>query len=193
MRRTLGVLLTVLAAQAVEPATAAAGRDPTWARPVAVAGAANLHQVAAGVYRCAQPDAKALAAMQQALGLRTVLNLRHHHDDQDEAKGLPLTLVAVPLDAWEADEPALVRAVVALMDPARRPILVHCQHGADRTGLVVALYRVAAEGWTREAAAAEMIDGGFGFHAMWRDIAAYIRNLDEARFRRLVAEARQSK
>lgn len=193
MRRVVGGMLMVLAAQAAEPATAAAGRDPTWARPVAVAGAANLHRVAEGVYRCAQPNAQALAAMQQALGLRTVLNLRHHHDDQDEAKGLPLTLVEVPLDAWEADEPALVRAVVALMDPARRPILVHCQHGADRTGLVVALYRVAAEGWTREAAAAEMIDGGFGFHAMWRDIAAYIRTLDEARFRRLVAEARQSK
>lgn len=191
MTRVIGVMMAVISALAAEPATAAAGRDPAWAKPVAVPGAANLHQVAAGVYRCAQPDAQALAAMQQALGLRTVLNLRHHHDDKDEAKGLPLTLVAVPLDAWEADEPALVRAVVALMDPARRPILVHCQHGADRTGLVVALYRVAAEGWTREAAAAEMIDGGFGFHAMWRDIAAYIRNLDEARFRRLVAEARQ--
>ncbi len=40
------------------------------------------------------------------------------------------------------------------------PIYVHCEHGKDRTGLVIALYRMRADGWSQEQAAAEMKEMG---------------------------------
>ncbi len=59
-------------------------------------------------------------------------------------------------------------------------MLVHCYHGADRTGLVVAMYRVIYQGWSLDAARSEMIDGGYGFHSMWQDIAGFLTPQNEA-------------
>jgi protein tyrosine/serine phosphatase len=55
------------------------------------------------------------------------------------------------------------RALAVLLDPARRPVLVHCAHGEERTGAVIAAYRVVAEGWDPAAAEAEALELGFGF------------------------------
>jgi len=63
---------------------------------------------------------------------------------------------------------------------------VHCQHGADRTGMMTAIYRIAVEGWSKEDAIKEMTEGGFGFHAIWKDLPVYVRTLD---VERIAAEA----
>ncbi|HEX7917405.1 hypothetical protein [Rudaea sp.] len=52
-------------------------------------------------------------------------------------------------------------------------MLIHCWHGADRTGVVCAAYRMVVQGWSKADARAEMFDGGFGYHAVWRNIPAY--------------------
>ena len=63
-------------------------------------------------------------------------------------------------------------------NPERLPILIHCKHGADRTGLFCAVYRVAFQGWSKEAAIREMTTGGYGFHSIWQNLPTYLRNLD---------------
>jgi protein-tyrosine phosphatase len=68
-------------------------------------------------------------------------------------------------------------------NPKRTPILVHCQHGSDRTGMMCAMYRIVLQGWTEEAAIKEMIDRGYGFHEVWANIAPWINNLDVARIK----------
>lgn len=154
-------------------ATRPGDRPATWAQPLALEGVPNLHQVDAHVYRSAQPTAEGMCHL-EAAGIKTVLNLRDWHSDQDEARGTALHLVHVRLDAWDVDEPKLLEAIRVLRDPAAWPVLVHCQHGADRTGLVVALYRVTSQEWTPYEAADEMTRGGFGFHSIWREIPAYL-------------------
>nr|HNI57084.1 protein-tyrosine-phosphatase [Elusimicrobiota bacterium] len=57
---------------------------------------------------------------------------------------------------------------------------VHCQHGSDRTGTMVAIYRIAVQGWSKESALDEMVNGGYGFHPLWKNLRRYIRNLDVA-------------
>ncbi|HUV86117.1 MAG TPA: hypothetical protein VMX79_03305, partial [bacterium] len=51
--------------------------------------------------------------------------------------------------------------------PARRPVFVHCHAGVDRTGFVVAAYRVKVEGWTPEKAYEEMARLGFHSFLFW--------------------------
>jgi protein tyrosine/serine phosphatase len=68
----------------------------------------------------------------------------------------------------------------------RGPTLVHCEHGADRTGLVTALYRIAYQGWNKNAAIDELENGNFGFHDVWINIPAYIRNIDVPALRKKV-------
>jgi len=73
-------------------------------------------------------------------------------------------------------------------DPKNQPVLVHCQHGADRTGTMVAIYRVYAEGWSMTEAMQEL--PRFGFHSIWRNLRFYLEHLDLAALRAKVAAAR---
>ena len=69
-----------------------------------------------------------------------------------------------------------------------QPVLVHCQHGSDRTGIMVAIYRVAFEGGTKAQATDEMINGGFGFDPMWQNLLRYIEELDVNAIKEQVAK-----
>jgi protein-tyrosine phosphatase len=72
-----------------------------------------------------------------------------------------------------ADEVQAFLSVVS--DPARRPVFVHCKRGRDRTGVMVALWRVAQCGWSPEAAIAEMNERGMSAH--YRNYRRFIRSL----------------
>ena len=54
-------------------------------------------------------------------------------------------------------------------------VLVHCQHGADRTGTMCALYRILRQDWKVEDAITEMKDGGYGYHSIWFHLPRFIR------------------
>jgi protein tyrosine phosphatase len=69
-------------------------------------------------------------------------------------------------------------------DPQKVPVLVHCQRGADRTGLAVAVYRVAMQDWTKEEAIREMTEGGFQFNAALTNLPKMIEAIDVAAIRR---------
>jgi protein tyrosine/serine phosphatase len=69
-------------------------------------------------------------------------------------------------------------------------VFVHCQHGADRTGMMVAAYRVMEMGWTPEEAAAEL--PRFGFHPIWQGIRERVLAFDRDDLRRKVNGARAS-
>jgi protein tyrosine/serine phosphatase len=63
-------------------------------------------------------------------------------------------------------------------DTNNLPVFVHCQRGADRTGMICAMYRVAVCGWTKEAAIQEMKEGGFAFNPGWENLVNYIEHAD---------------
>ena len=66
----------------------------------------------------------------------------------------------------------------------RTPVLVHCLHGADRTGTMCAVYRIAVQGWTKDEAIREMTEGGFNFHSVFDNLPEWIRELDIESIRR---------
>ena len=80
--------------------------------------------------------------------------------------------------AWHPEIKEAVRFLQIVTDPKRAPVLVHCQHGADRAGTMSAIYRVAVQGWTKEEALREMKEGGFGFREIWRNLPKWFEKLD---------------
>jgi protein-tyrosine phosphatase len=143
----------------------------------------NFHQVDSRIWRSAQPKASDFADLKK-LGITEMLNLREWHDDAAEAKGTPMHLHHVAMNAGSVRETQLVRAVSILRD-SRNPILVHCWHGSDRTGIVVALYRMMVQGWPREKAIAEFTEPRFGYHAgTYPQLRTYLEKVDIAEFRK---------
>ena len=159
----------------------AAERPARWARPLNRPGLPNLHQVNDVLYRSAQPAGDGYAAAAE-LGIKAVLRLRTTDDKgalDQLAAGAGLVIYDMPMAAWDIDDDDVIQAM-RLLRHARGdgPVLVHCLHGADRTGLVCAVYRILFEGWSREDAIAELTGGGFGFHPLFANIPHYLRTFE---------------
>ena len=137
----------------------------------------NFARVDEGLFRGAQPDAEGFRAL-RALGVRTVVNLRQLHDDDPEDLPEGLEVVEIPIHAFvDSDPPSdedVRRFFEVVLDPARRPVFVHCARGKDRTGTMCALYRMEVQGWSAEDAIAEM--QRLGFHDLYADLERYVRS-----------------
>jgi uncharacterized protein (TIGR01244 family) len=184
--RRLGAYVSVVAVTALlvlECGATAKTRPAHWATPLATSELRNAFAVEPNLLRSAQPDADGFKELER-LGIKTVLNLRHDYDDVAGASRASLTFVKVPMRAWKFREDEVLEALRVPLDPANRPILVHCKRGADRTGGVIAMYRVVVQGWTKDEALREMKKGGFGYYPVWRSINSRILNVDVERVRR---------
>jgi len=139
----------------------------------ALPGLANVGRVAPGVYRGAQPEAAGYATLKK-MGIRTVINLRNSMSEKAVVEGAGMRSIEVPMEMSRDGLRAKVDRVVTLMaDPANQPVFVHCRHGKDRTGIVVAAYRMKIEGWPLADAEAEMET--FGFNDIWINFKQFIR------------------
>jgi protein tyrosine phosphatase (PTP) superfamily phosphohydrolase (DUF442 family) len=98
-----------------------------------------------------------------------------------------LRYVHIHFAPWHAEDEDVVRFLKVVSDPQNQPVLVHCQHGADRTGTMVAIYRAYAQGWTLTEAMQEL--PRFGFHSIWSNLKHYLARLDLRALRDKVASA----
>jgi protein tyrosine/serine phosphatase len=117
----------------------------------------RFDRVDARLYRGAQPDAAGFEALKR-LGIKTVVNLRQNDSERAtvEALGMRYVSLSTGLAPFGLDggmDEGIVRGFFAVMDDeASGPVFVHCRRGADRTGTLVAMYRIARQGWTAKAA-----------------------------------------
>lgn len=159
------------------PVGASPATSLVWAARIEKPGLPNLHRVSADLYRGAQPTAEGFSQLKE-MGVKTVIDLRSFHNDRRKVAGKDLAYEEIPMNAWRARDEDDVRFLQIVSDRSRAPFFVHCQSGADRTGLMCAVYRIAVEGWTKDEALDEMTHGGFGFHAIWSGLPDHIRNMD---------------
>ena len=175
------IALSVVLLSAI-PAGGSESRPEKWAEPVVLEGVPNLHRINDRLYRSAQPTAEGMANLKE-LGIKTIVSLRSFHSDRDEIWNTGLGYEHIFMKAWHPEAEDVVRFLRLVSDPERTPILVHCQHGADRTGVMSAIYRDAVQGWSKEEAIREMVRGGFNYHELWINIPPWIRKLDIEKIR----------
>lgn len=123
------------------------------------AGLPNFHRVNAQLFRGAQPTPEGIAKLRK-LGVRTVLDLRGAGErSQTEKKlveDLGMHYVSVPMRGMHTPDPGQIAKVLRIMnDQSAGPVFVHCRRGADRTGTVIAIYRITHDGWENAEALAE--------------------------------------
>ena len=168
-------------------ASAAAAKQPDKrpsksAQPIKMRGVPNVHKVSDTLYRSAQPSKTGMKNL-KAMGITTVVNLRSFHSDRDEIGETCLAYEHIYMKAWHPEEKEIVRFLQIVTDPKRTPVLVHCRHGADRTGTMCAVYRIVVQGWTKGEAVREMAEGGFGYHRVWANLPRWIDALDVKRIK----------
>lgn len=143
--------------------------------PQELPGLGNFAEVDPGkLYRSAQPTREGLQLARSRFGVRTVISLRSFHSGRDDAEALGFQYYRLPFTAWHVTPEDAVRFLRLVTDPRNHPILVHCQHGADRTGTMVAVYRIFVQGWKTEEAIDEL--PRFGFHAIWGNLKTFLRD-----------------
>ena len=155
-----------------------------WATPLKSANLTNFFQIDAKVYRSAQPDAKGFQELQKR-GIRNVLSFRDQHSDSNGARGTSLKLFRIQMESGEIRTSQVVEAL-RIIKNADGPVLVHCWHGADRTGLISAMYRIVFQGWTKQDAVDELMHGGFGYHPIYKSGPEYIEKADIEAIRKQV-------
>lgn len=186
--RALALATLVLAAG---PAFAvhAESRPDAWAQPVDAG--INLYRMSPTLYRSAMPRSQDVALLQQ-LGVHSVLTFTKP-DDKAWIGTAPLQVLRYPTHADHVDD-ADVIAVLRLLQDAQQqgPVLMHCSHGRDRTGLFAAMYRIEVQGWSKEEALKEMVDGGFGQEDDMQAAIHYVQNADVEAIRSALREGRCS-
>lgn len=141
-----------------------------WATPIK--HDANLYRIDDKLYRSEQPVAEDGEAIVK-LGIQSVINLRFFdRNDDDHLKAYGLILLNRPLLSWSI-KPKEIAEILYLIEKQQQngAVLIHCYHGADRTGLIAGMYRIIYQGWSVEEAKAEMQHGPYGYHSIWKNIA----------------------
>jgi protein tyrosine/serine phosphatase len=191
MTRILVAILTALVsgnalARDTKSAPAPGPRPSTWAEPIALEGVPNLHRLTPMLYRSEQPTAVGMRNLEK-MGIRTVINLRAFNDDAEEVRGTSLRTERTKILTWNVDDKHVIEVMRMLRRTENGPFLIHCQHGADRTGLMSAMYRILEQGWSADEALEELTAGGYGYHAMWKNILRYVRSADFDKLRAAIS------
>lgn len=119
----------------------------------------NFHQVNENLYRGAQPLPGGIQRL-ATLGIKTVINLRdddeRESDEEAEVRAAGLHYFNVPMSGFRSPSDEQIEKVLLIINDARNwPVFIHCHHGEDRTGTIIACYRISQDGWTSEQAKRE--------------------------------------
>ncbi len=144
----------------------------------------NFSKINDTLFRGGQPSAAGVKRLAE-LGVRTIVNFRDRQSsvlrEQKYAAEQGIRFINIRLSNWfSATDDEMHRIIEIIRDPANHPVFVHCKRGADRTGTVIAIYRMLVEGWTDREANREAKRHGIGWWQVWmRDYikSYYKRNL----------------
>ena len=148
------------------------------AEKLKLAGVRNAGKISEMLFRGAQPSAQGLAELKK-LGVTTIIDLRGNHGPVawEPRKRNPSACVSSTsrVLGWSPPDNVQVAQFLRLVqqDPTQK-IFIHCYYGQDRTGVMVAAYRIAQQNWTPDQAASEM--NSFGFHyRLFPAMKSYVR------------------
>lgn len=139
----------------------------------------NFHEVNASIVRSGRPTEKGLTDLRNQRGLKTIINLEDSSSNVKKeagwAKKLGIDYLSYPTASFSRPDDAKVAEILNILnDQTRYPILIHCHHGEDRTGLMIGLHRVFTDQWTPKAAYQEMLD--LGFHTILTSLDRYYKD-----------------
>lgn len=132
----------------------------------------NFYQISEHMFRSEQPTAELIPQL-KAHHINVVVNLRSINADLDILPSPDFKLVHLPIHIWAMSREDLLQVMRQIQQAKAldQKVLIHCDHGSDRTGASIAMYRIIFENRKIEDALSEMKYGGYDFHTVWMHIA----------------------
>ena len=148
------------------------------AEKLKLAGVPRAGKISDVLFRGAQPSAQGLAELKK-LGITTVVDLRGNRgpvaSERRQVETLGMRFIDIPVLGWSTPSNEQVAQFLKLFkDDPQQKIFVHCYYGEDRSGVMVAAYRIAQQNWTADQAIAEMYSFGFHYH-LYPGMKSYVR------------------
>jgi len=144
-------------------------------------GIPNFGEVSSKLYRGGVPSALGIEELKKK-GIDVVVDLRGQNQEEEaRVTKLGMKYVAIPSHCpFPSDQPFAKFLQVVEENPGKK-VFVHCRLGDDRTGMAVAAYRMAEQGWSADEAMNEMREFGFTrvHHAICPGMADYEEQFPE--------------
>ncbi len=176
MKRKLLVLLAIVALLTSVGCATGIDSYPAWH------GVPNLDRVDENVYRGAQPTEIGMQALSE-MGVKTIINLRQTNDvvpwEVQLANSHNIFYTNVPMSGLNRPTDEQIQRVLSIIETAEKPVFIHCKHGKDRTGTIVACYRIKTRNWSSAQAQQEADEHGMSIRET--EMKEYIRDFGQTR------------
>jgi protein tyrosine/serine phosphatase len=145
-------------------------------------GIANFGKINDNLYRGAQPDTAAIVSLKR-FGVKTIINLRMPGDtsktETAEAQANGILYTNLPMSGISRPTDEQVNKALALIENLPAPVFVHCEHGCDRTGTIIACYRIRHDQWSNDSALREAEQ--YGLSKLERGMRRFIADFGKRR------------
>jgi hypothetical protein len=140
-------------------------------------GIPNFGQVTPTLYRGGQPSVEGFERLAH-MGIAIVVDTGRSKRDETLIKNLGMVYVSLPWYCPFPKDEVFARFIKITRENPGKKIFVHCRLGDDRTGMMIAAYRMGEQGWTAKEAMREMHEFGFRgvHHLICPGLARYEKN-----------------
>jgi len=144
-------------------------------------GIPKFGEVTPMLYRGGRPSPAALEALSR-LGVKVVIDLRGtDKQERRHVRALGMQYIALPWHCPFPHDKTFATFLAIMRENRDKKVFVHCRLGDDRTGMMIAAYRMSEQGWTAKRAAKEMRANGFSptHHLICPSLAGYEKSFPE--------------
>jgi len=154
----------------------------TFARKLKLSGVGDFAEVTPTLYRGSQPSHAGFESLAK-MGIDIVVDVRGMKRDRErrEVGRLGMKYVAIPWHCPRPRDTVFARFLKIIKANPGKKVFVHCRLGDDRSGMMIAAYRMGLEGWSAHEAREEMEQFGFArsHHFICPGLARYERDFPE--------------
>lgn len=145
----------------------------------------NFYKIDDCLLRGGQPKEKGFNSL-KSMGVKTILSLRGQNEEllreKELAQNLGMNFYNIPMSVYKQPSNEQITEFLGIVsDKSNLPVFVHCESGRDRTGAIVALYRVAIYGWGPKEAYKEAKKFGFWPYKGDAELKKFIHQLKDKR------------
>lgn len=167
-----------------EPSPQASGAsavEHSIGRHIPAKGLPNFGEVTPRLYRGGEPTPAGFEKLAQ-MGVSIVVDFGRSARDEKQTKKLGMEYVTIPWHCPFPKDEEFAKFLKLVQENSGKKIFAHCRLGDDRTGMMVAAYRMGLQGWNADDAMKEMQQFGFSgaHHFICPSLASYEKNFPES-------------